>query len=112
MTPKDFQYATEAYNDKMEYALKMEKARTESGEYLAWLSGLYVQMAVGAVLGGKKAKRYPEKPLTDRSDSIEEIAKRSGKTEEELNADLLLATLQINEANARIEQVMGADKDE
>lgn len=111
MTPKDFKYASDAFNEKAERTVQMERARTECGEYLAWLTGLYVELAVAAVFGGKKARSYPQKPITDRSDSISEIARKNGKTEEEINAELLLATLQINEANARIEQVMGADKD-
>ena len=110
MTPKDFQYAVDAYNENMEMRQKLEEEHYKQIDYQAWLTGLYVRAAVGNVLGGKKGPQYPQKPLTDNSESVAEIAKNSGRTEEEINADLLMATLQIQEANARIEEVQNGNE--
>jgi hypothetical protein len=105
MTPKDFEYALDAYNETMKMRQQLEEEHYKQIDYQAWLTGLYVRAAVSNVLGGKKGPQYPQKPLTDNSESVAEIAKNSGRTEEEINADLLMATLQIQEANARIEEV-------
>jgi hypothetical protein len=110
MTPKDFQYALDAYNENMEMRQKLEEEHYKQIDYQAWLTGIYVKIAVGNVLGGKKSTQYPQKPLSDNSDSVAEIAKHSGRTEEEINADLLMATLQIQEANARIEEVQNGNE--
>ena len=110
MTPKDFNYAIDAYNEKMKLQKQMEEMHYNWLDQHAWLVGAYVRMAVGSVLGGKKASQYPQKPLSDNSESVAEIAKNSGRTEEEINADLLMATLQIQEANARIEEVQNGNE--
>lgn len=110
MTPQDFNYVLDTYNERMKERQKLEEVRYSQIDYQAWLTGLYVRIAVGSVLGGNKAPKYPEKPMTDKSESIEEIAKKNGKTEEEINAELLMATLQIQEANARLEEVQNGNE--
>lgn len=110
MTPKDFQYAVEAHNENMKMRQQLEEEHYKQIDYQAWLTGIYVKIAVGNVLGGKKSTPYPQKPMTDNSESVAEIAKNSGRTEEEINADLLMATLQIQEANARIEEVQNGNE--
>lgn len=107
MTPKDFNYAVDAEIERNNERVEIEKAHIQNGEYLSWLSGIYVMRAVACVLGGKKAQKYPDKPFTDHSDEISEIAKRNGKTEEEINQELILARFQIDEANARLEKQFG-----
>lgn len=110
MTPKDFNYALDAYNENFKAQQKLEEMHYNQLDYQAWLIGIYVKIAIGNVLGGKKSAPYPQKPLTDNSESVTEIAKNSGRTEEEINADLLMATLQIQEANARIEEVQNGNE--
>lgn len=110
MTPRDFNYALDAYNENLKAKQKLEEMHFNWLDQHAWLVGAYVRLAVSSVLGGKKAPQYPQKPLTDNSDSVAEIAKNSGRTEEEINADLLMATLQIQEANARIEEVQNGNE--
>ena len=105
MTPKEFQYHVDAKNEEVKERSELEQVRIKNQEYIAWLTGFYVRLAVAELFGGKSASKYPQKPLTDHSDSIAEIAEKNGKTEEELNAELVMATLQIREANARIENV-------
>lgn len=105
MTPKEFQYHVDAKNEETQLQNEIENLRIRNQEYIAWLNGFYVRLAVAEIFGGKSAPRYPNKPLTDNSDSIEEIAKKNGKTEEEINAELVMATLQIREANARLDEI-------
>lgn len=105
MTPKDFDYAVDAFNKNIEMQRDLELMHKDWIEYQSWLTGLYVYTAIGAAFGGKKGRSYPNKPFTDKSDSIEEIAKKNGKTEEELNAELLYMTLRIKEVNSRLENM-------
>lgn len=103
MTPKDFDIAINAFNERIMVQNKLEEAHVKQLEYQSWLTGFYVLQAIGSAFGGKHAKSYPDKPLTDDSDSIEAIAERNGKTEEEINQELLYTSLLVAQANARLE---------
>lgn len=102
MTPKDFEYAVDAYNDKLKQTEMLEDMHIKHSEYIAWLTGLYVRSAVASVLGGRKATPYPMNPLTERKKEISEIAKANNRDEEEMRAELLVMQLEVGAANARI----------
>lgn len=104
MTPKVFSYHVDAYNAKKKEMLDIETFRVKNSEYIAWLTGLYVRVAVASVLGGKKAPEYPKKPLTDHSDELSEIAKANGRNEDEMKAELLEMQMLVRDTNARLEQ--------
>lgn len=75
-----------------------KKADTKKDEYLAWLNGYYVQLAVAAVLNGNKS-RYPLQPLgeeaTNNPNSGHIVATDAMSEEEkERTRKLFLANLQ------------------
>lgn len=103
MTPKEFEYHVDAHNEEMKQKQLIEEAHVKNSEYIAWLSGIYVMRAVGSVLGGRKAPKYPERPLTETpQDDLETIAKKNGLDVEEMKSELLLMTLEVDAVNARL----------
>lgn len=105
MTPKVFGYHADAYNDKMKQQRDLEEMKLKNSEYIAWLNGLYVRMAVASILGGRRAPKYPERPLTDHSDELSEIAKANGRNEDEMKAELLAMQMMVRDTNARLDKV-------
>ena len=45
---------------------EQKKAEAKTSEYLAWIQGYYVRLAVLSVLNGRKAK-YPSRPLSEEN---------------------------------------------
>lgn len=105
MTPKDFEIAVKAYNEKLKMRNELEEVHLKQQEYIAWLSGLYIKVAVASVFGGRRSTKYPNKPWTDKSDSIEEIARRNGKDVYEMKMMLSEMNAKVNATNARIENL-------
>ena len=93
-TPNDIQLRVEIANEEKE-----EKVRFM--EHQSWLNGLYVQRAILSAVDGKKNK-YPEDPVKTHVKDTKQIAKGSGKTEEQLSQELAYATLLVKQANANI----------
>lgn len=92
-TPKYINMFIEAYEKKIEYEIDMIK-------YQSWLTGYYTLNAIGCSLS--KKNKYPDNPFEEKKKSIKEIAKNNGKTEEEINQQLLYMTLKVKQANARL----------
>lgn len=101
-TPKDFSIIVEAKNAEIREQQELEKLHVKQNEYYAWLTGFYVQLAIGASFG--KNRTYPKEPLTNnKPKTIAEIAVENGKTEAELKSELMLAEIKVHEVNKRLE---------
>lgn len=57
---------------KLEPFRKAYQIKNEQEDYLAWLQGSYIRIAVGSCLDGRKCK-YPEQPLSRNSAEKREI---------------------------------------
>lgn len=80
-----------AFNERQEDELSLVK-------FQAWLSGLYVKAAVAGCFDS--SVEYPENPVGDeREKTVGEIAEEVGKTEEELNQEMVYATMLVQQAN-------------
>lgn len=66
-------------------------------EFTAWINGLYTSMAIASCFS--KNCKYPENPISKKQDTIEEKAKKAGKTEEELQQELLYMQLRVMQTN-------------
>lgn len=99
--PKEFFHLTpnEIYLHIQSFKEHVEE-RAREIEYAAWLNGSYVVAAIGTSFC--KNISYPENPLSVRSQSIEEKAKKSGKTESELQQELLYMQLRVMQANFQL----------
>lgn len=75
-------------------------------EYNAWLNGLYVMNAIASCFD--KKHEYPENPLARKD--IKSLAEKTGKTEVEMNRELVMATLKIRQANAEINEKLSKNK--
>lgn len=69
---------------------------------MSWMIGAYVREAIVSSFPGKKKIKYPESPIEKRSKSTKEISKKSGKTEQELQQELMYMSLRVKQANANI----------
>lgn len=92
-TPNDILSRIDIHNENQEYRIK-------EIEYQAWISGIFVKAAIASSFD--KKYKYPENPIAERSKSPKEIAKRSGKTEEQLKQEEAYAVLLVKKANANI----------
>lgn len=106
-TIRDLQARIKAY-----YEAQKERQETELDniEYQTWLTGLYVQRAVGSVLSSKC--KYPEKPFNFTTKAIEKQKnlEASGKSEEELAQEQRYYEMLIRQANANIANVASENK--
>ncbi len=75
-------------------------------EYNAWLNGIYVRNAIASCFD--KKCEYPENPLAKKD--MKSIAERTGKSEVEMNRELVMATLKIRQANAELSEKLGVKK--
>ena len=102
MTKYDFLHSTlRDINLKFEAEANRKEEELKLIEYQCWLSGVYVRDAIASAFNGNKYK-YPENPLTVINKSPKEIAKKSGKTEEELRQEEAYASLLVKQANSNI----------
>lgn len=91
LTPKDVKLRFQAVSEQRENERK-------SRMYFSWMTGLYVKCAIASSFSSQN--KYPENPLL--STDIHDVAKKTGKTEEELNGEKVLMTMLIMEANSRL----------
>lgn len=90
---KDMNIRIDAYGKEQEEHVKRL-------EYHAWLTGMYVTHSI-AVSFNKHAK-YPESPIKVNAKDIKQVAKATGKTEEELRQEEVYMSLLVKQANANI----------
>lgn len=95
-TPNDIYLKIEDYNNKKEeeYDLIL---------YKSWLNGLYHTIALSSCFS--KGGKYPESPLNEKKKDLKEVAKKSGKTEKQMQQELLYMQLCVAKANSEIEKV-------
>lgn len=94
-TLKDIDYRIDSYQKKREEMVKL-------AEYQSWLTGMYVVHSIACNFS-KKAK-YPENPIAVNAKDIKQVAKVTGRSEEELRQEEMYMTLRIKQANANIAQ--------
>lgn len=101
-TIRDLQARIKAY-----YEMQKERYERELDniEYQTWLTGLYVQRAVGSTLSSKC--KYPEKPFnfTEKAIEKQKNIEASGKTQEEITQEQRYYEMLIRQANAKIANV-------
>lgn len=85
----------EAYKNRI-------KQQYEFSEYQAWLNGLYNVWAIGTCFD--KKTKYPENPLEKKSKEVSQIAKNSGKTEAQLQQELLYMQMRVMQANHELKK--------
>lgn len=85
-----------AYQEEKEYKAK-------EIEYQSWLTGLFVLNAIGCAFS--KGRKYPDNPIKVEHKSMDEIAKETGKTKEELAQEEQYFTMRVRQANANIDKV-------
>lgn len=101
MTKREFLHSTMSdINIRIESYGKEREDKIKSLEYLAWLTGMYVTHSI-AVSFNKHAK-YPESPIKVNAKDIKQVAKATGKTEEELRQEEFYMSLLVKQANANI----------
>lgn len=95
-TPNDIYLKIEDYNNKKEeeYDLII---------YKSWLNGLYHTIALSSFFN--KSGKYPDSPLNEKKKGLKEVAKKSGKTEAQLQQELLYMQLRVRQVNSEIEKV-------
>lgn len=96
-TPNDIILRMEIKQDELEEHAK-------EIEYQSWLTGAYVREAIISALSVKKKIKYPENPIEVRSKTTKEIAKKSGKSEQQIQQELAYYSLRVKQANANIAQ--------
>lgn len=94
-TMKEVDYRIDSYQKKREENTKLV-------EYQAWLTGMYVIHSIACNFS-KKA-RYPQNPIVVDTKDIKQVAKATGRSEEELRQEEMYMTLRIKQANANIAQ--------
>lgn len=106
MTEREFRHSTlrdinlrvKAYREEKEY-------RAKEIEYQSWLTGLYVLNSIGCSFS--KGRKYPDNPLSVKHKTLEEIAKETGKSKEELAQEEQYFAMRVRQANANIEKARG-----
>lgn len=96
MTPNEVNMIIKAQGEQL-------RERADEREFTAWLNGLYVSMAIASCFS--KKCNYPENPITKKQDSLEVKAQKAGKTEEEIQQELLYMQLRVMQANYELESV-------
>ena len=98
MKPKEFFHSTpnEIYMQMEAYRENLNQ-QYEFAEYQAWLNGLYDVWAIGTCFD--KKTKYPENPLEKKSKEISEVAKKSGKSEAQIQQELLYMQLRVMQVN-------------
>lgn len=94
-TPNDISIRIKIKTEEIEEHIK-------ETEHISWMIGVYVREAIVSAFPGKKKIQYPESPLEKRNKTTKEISKKSGKTEKELQQELMYMSLRVRQANANI----------
>lgn len=85
-----------AYQEEKQYKAK-------EIEYQSWLTGLFVRSAI--VSAFNKQCKYPDNPVGVEHKSMDEIAKETGKSKEELAQEEQYFSMRVRQANANINKV-------
>ncbi len=108
MSKHDFYHSTiKDVNIYMYAYQKNERDKIKMYEYVAWLNGIYVRSAIGSCFD--KKFEYPDNPLL-RTDT-KSLAEKTGKSEVEMNQELVMASMMIRQANANIEKELDLNKE-
>lgn len=102
-TPIDIKYRISAYQEEQKIRATLEENHTKMEEYQAWATGLYTRFAIISALD--KKVQFPENPLVTHSKDIKEIAKNSGKSEAQLQQELLYMQMRVREVNSRLDLI-------
>lgn len=96
--PKEFLHSTpnEVYMQIEAYGNHVKK-QYEFAEHQAWLNGVYDAWAISTCLS--KKTKYPPNPLEKKSKDIKEISKKSGKSESQIQQELLYMQLRVMQVN-------------
>lgn len=94
-TPNDIFMQMEAYQENI-------RRQYEYAEHQAWLNGLYDVWAIGTCFD--KKTKYPENPLEKKSKEISEIAKKSQKSEAQIQQELLYMQLRVMQVNSALNE--------
>lgn len=107
ITIRDLQARINAY-----YKIRKEQHERELDniEYHAWLTGLYVQRAVGSVVSSKC--KYPDNPFNFATNAIEKQKnlEASGKSQAEIEQEQRYYEMLIRQANAKIANAMNENE--
>lgn len=107
--PKEFFHSTpNEINMQIEAYWNTVKRQYEFAEYQAWLNGLYDAWAIGTCFN--KKTKYPENPLEKKSKEISEIAKKSQKSEAQIQQELLYMQLRVMQVNYELNEDSGCDR--
>lgn len=71
-------------------------------ELYGWMFGLYNKSAIVSSLDNKA--KYPKNPIEERSNTVQEIAKKNGMTQEEIQQNLKYISMRVKEVNTRLEK--------
>lgn len=101
MTDHEFMHSTMKYVKlRIENYAKEMEAQTKRIEYQSWLTGLYVMNAISCSFN--KHAKYPKNPIEVNVKDTKQMAKITGKSEEELHQEEMYMALLIRQANANI----------
>ena len=101
ISEKEFMHMTlRSVRLRIERFWKREIEKQRQTEYYVWLTGYFNQFAIGAIMS--KQIKYPSNPLLEREKSTDSIAKKTGKSEAELQQEERYFALRIKQANANI----------
>ena len=71
-------------------------------QWHSWQTGQYVLAAIGTAFS--KRCKYPPNPIAKKEESVKEIAKRTNKSEAEIQQNLMYMSMRVRQANANLEQ--------
>ena len=102
MKKKEFLHSTmKDINIALESFGKNQEENVKRIEYESWLTGMYIISSISCAFS-KKAK-YPKNPIAVDTKDIKQVAKVTGKSEEELRQEEIYMSLLIKQANANIQ---------
>lgn len=103
MSKKDFFHST---RKDIDLRIKCYQKEREEGfkeiSHQSWLTGVYVCEAIATCFS--KNHKYPQNPETERMGTIEEMSKKTGKSEAELIQEEQYYAMRVRQANANISQ--------
>ena len=92
-TLRDINLRIEQYAKEKEECIKLI-------EYQSWLTGMYVSYSISCNFN--KHAKYPKNPIQIDTKDTKQMAKVTGKSEEELKQEEIYMALMIRKANANI----------
>lgn len=95
-TPRDINTYIDIHNEKQQQEYDMR-------EHVAWMHGIYVMNAIATCFA--KGHDYPDNPLLPKAGDIHDIARKTGRNEQEMKNELLMMQFLVGEANSKILKV-------